>query len=128
MVSENLPEEILKFLESSIDSVEQLRVLLLLHSDPEREWSTAEITKELRSADSSIEQRLNALYDREVLVRLLEPGRHKFTPSSEEIRKNIQQLEQVNQSKPYRVIDAIYSRRANALDAFVDAFKFKGDK
>lgn len=129
MARDDLPRDVLHFLDTCIDSVEQLSVLLLLHSDPERVWVASEITTELRSADTSIARRLDDLYARKVLVRVPELKEcHKFSPSTPDVREVVQNLSEEYRLRPYRVIDAIYSRPTKALQAFADAFKFRGDK
>ncbi|MBY0471534.1 hypothetical protein K2X30_10240 [bacterium] len=129
MAGEDLPESVLLFLDTCIDSVEQLRVLLLLQSAPERIWTTAEITTELRSADTSIANRLDALYARKVLWPVPNAkDRHKYSPTNEDLRHVIGELATQNQLRPYRVIEAIYSRPNKALQAFADAFKLRGGK
>jgi hypothetical protein len=126
---EELPEDVLRLLNNCIDSVEQLSVLLLLHSQPDRVWSNFEITAELRSADNSISKRLDDLYQRNILVRLPEmEGGHKFSPSTAEVARVVQRLAEQNRMKPYRVIESIYSRPNKALQAFADAFNLRGNK
>jgi hypothetical protein len=108
--SDAISPGVLRFLETCIDSVEQLRVLLLLHSDPERLWTIGEMTAELRSADGAIVSRLNGLYDRFVLTRLPElKERHKFSPASAEVSKVVTELAAENRLRPHRLIQLIYS-------------------
>lgn len=127
--NDEIPEDILLFLDSCIDSIEQLRVLFFLQSDPNRSWTIAEITQELRSADTSIAKRIEDLYSRQVLQRLPELGdRHKFTPSSPEVARVVQKLVELNQIKPYRIIEAVYSKSNKTLRLFADAFNFRGNK
>ena len=129
MARDVLPRHIQEFLDTFIDSVEQLRVLLLLYSDPQKLWTVAEITAELRSAESSITKRLDDLYSRKVMVRLPElKGSHRFSPSTADIEVVVRDLAEQNQLRPYKVIDAIYSRPDKVLRDFADAFKFRGDK
>jgi hypothetical protein len=129
VATEEVPEKVLRFLDSYIDSIEQLRVLLLLYSDPSRIWTTAQVTAELRSSDTSIVKRLEDLYARGVLERRPElGGAHRFTPCTEELVDAIDCVARENQVRPYRLIEAIYSRPNRALRDFADAFKFRGDK
>jgi hypothetical protein len=129
MGNEELPPDVSRFLEHCIDSVEQLRVLLLLHSEPEREWSTAEIDVHLRSSERSIDKRIRDLYVRKVLLENLSlEGKHRFWPASDEIRTLIQKLAEENQQRPYKVIDAIFLRPTKVLEEFAAAFRIRGKK
>lgn len=114
----------LAFLHACIDSVEQVEVLLLLHNHPEKSWTVREITAELRSTENSISKRLADLYSRKVLVAdPKQPERHRYSPASEELRDVIRRLSEENAIRPYRVIDAIYSKPPKDLLAFSESFK-----
>ena len=129
MVGNELPENILHFLDTRLDSVEQLQVLFLLHAEPERIWSTAEITAELRSSDTSITKRLDDLYASKVLVRMPElQGRHRFSPASPEILQIVHLLAELYRTKPSRVSEAIFSGPNKSLQAFANAFRRNGAK
>lgn len=128
-MAENLPEDILHFLNTRIDSIEQLQVLLLLHSNPQRTWTIAEISYEIRSVETSIAKRLNDLYERKVLVKMNETDDlHTFSPFSSDISTLIQSLAEENRRRPYRIIEAIYSRPAKSILEFAAAFKLRGDQ
>ncbi len=128
MVGEEIPARVVRFLETCIDSIEQLRVLLLLHSCPSREWTVTEMTAELRSSEASIAKRLDDLYQRKVLDRPVDPAaRHRFNPITTELRDVIAELAHENEVRPYRLIDAIYSKPDKGLQEFADAFKIRGD-
>ncbi len=129
MTREDLPKDVIDFINNYIDSIEQLSVLLLLYSKSEDVWTIVEIANELRSTVPSITKRLDDLYTRKVLVRMHEmKDSHKFNPSSPDVRAVVASLAKQNQIRPYRVIDLIYSRPTKALKQFADAFKLRGDK
>lgn len=126
---DDVPESVRQFVLSTIDSVELLRVLLLLFEAPSRRWSAADITRELRSSDSSIDKRLHDLYDRRVLSP--EANRdavHQYIPYSGESHAAVEKLVDFHRHRPYRLIDLIYSKPNEALRAFADAFKIKKDR
>lgn len=128
VTSEDLSENLRQFIQGCLDSVEQLRVLLLLYSQPDRTWTTAEITAEMRSVESSIGKRLEGLYTRRVLNRATGTGTHQFLPARPEITALVRELADENQLRPYRVIDAIYARPSQSIQDLADAFKLRGDK
>lgn len=124
---DDLPQDVRIFLETSIDSIEQLQVLLLLFSKPERQWTIAEITTELRSATSSIEKRIQDLYGRNILVKSADSF-HKYRSTSPEVQALIAGVAEHNHLRPYQVIDAIYSTSSKSIQAFADSFKVRGEK
>lgn len=122
-------DDVRDFLLSKIDSIELLNVLLLLHSDPDKTWTSEEITRELRSTPGSIELRLTDLYQRKVIVHVPELGnRHRFNPPDQSLRQVIDQLAEFYRLRPYTVIELIYSQPSRSLKAFGDAFNLKGEK
>lgn len=125
---DDLPKPLVDFVTASIDSVEQVHVLLSLHANPERSWTVAELTRELRSADVSIERRIEDLRLRNVLARGEAPGTVSFKPASEVARNCIELLAKAYRERPTRVIELIYSKPPLAVQAFADAFRFRKDE
>ena len=129
MKRDDLPPEVRLFLENAINSIEQLQVLLLLYIKPDRAWSISEIATELRSVDTSIEKRLNDIYQKQILEKYKDDEKlHKFLPASSTMRTLIENVAYQNQLRPYQVIDAIYSAPSKSIQDFADAFKVRGEK
>lgn len=118
----------MEFVHGCIDSVEQMQVLLRLHGEPARVFTAAELTRDLRSTESSILRRVEDLYQRGVLARPENAGELKFGPPSPKVAEIIEMLAKAYRERPTRVIELIYSRPPQALQAFSDAFKFRKDE
>lgn len=125
---DDLPKNLVDFVTASIDSVEQVHVLLSLHADPSREWTVAELTRELRSAEGSIERRIEDLRNRNVLAKAEKAGIVSYVPASDSARGCIELLVKAYRERPTRVIELIYSKPPQALQAFADAFRFRKDE
>ncbi len=128
MKRDDLPKDVKYFLETSIDSIEQLQVLILLHAHPDKIWTSNEIAIELRSVDTSIQKRLQDLYRRKILLVSEKESEHQFLPSSASMKAIIDILVGENQLRPYQVIDAIYASPDKSILDFANAFKMRGDK
>ena len=126
--SEQAPREVRNFLFRYVDSVELVRVLLLLHDSPERKWSVDQISAELRSSPVAIRKRLDDLYERKVLRKGPDSETHGYEPQNLEIRRSVSELSKYEKRYPYRVIDLIYARGEDAVREFANAFTFKKDK
>ena len=115
-----------EFVSHSIDSVEELRVLLLLHERSEREWTLTEINNELRSTAASIEKRVRDLIGKRVLAPdSLHGDKIHFVPFSVEVEELVMVLAGHFRVRPYKVIDLIFSKPSSAIQSFADAFRFK---
>lgn len=126
---EDLPSTLVDFVHGSVDSVEQVLVLLTMQAQPNRSWTVRELTKELRSVESSIERRLLDLYQKNVLHPPAKGvSTHNFHPSSDKIASAILELAKIYREKPSRLIELIYSKPPQAIQAFADAFKFRKDE
>lgn len=128
MSFDDLPKDLVDFVFASIDSVEQVHVLLSLQANPAREWTVAELTRELRSAEASIERRVDDLRLRGVLAAAEQPGVVSYKPASERAASCIDLLARAYRERPTRVIELIYSKPPHALKAFADSFKFRKDE
>ena len=125
MQFDDLPAELVAFISASIDSVEQVHVLLTLQANPSRHWTVAELTRELRSTESSIALRLEDLYAKKVLRR---DGALRYLPASPNAESCLQLLGKTYRERPSRVIELIYAKPPQSLQAFADAFKFRKDE
>jgi Fic family protein len=126
---DTLPNTVKRFIVLHIDSVELLNVLLILHREPNRQFTIENIEHELRSSRLAIEKRLSDLYSRKILRKISSTsGLHSYLPTSAEISTEIADVAAFNQTYPARIIELIYSRKDEALRSFADAFKIKEDK
>lgn len=128
-----VPEPIRRFLSSHVDSVEQLEVLLLLRSAPDREWSVDEVNRELGSSISSIRTRLAVLASKGFLTAREGDGLqlYRYSPPSSAERGVIDELALAYKERRLAVINLIYTRPESDAVYFADAFKIthpKGDR
>jgi predicted ArsR family transcriptional regulator len=133
-VSENgIAEPVRRFLSAHISSIEQLEVLVLLRTTASREWSAAEVSRELGSSVMSIQDRLGDLAARGILV-VREAGPqlvYRYAPASDETRAIIDGLAQAYRERRLTVVNLIYSRPASDARVFSEAFfigKRKGEE
>jgi DNA-binding IclR family transcriptional regulator len=119
------PDEVLSFVDRHIESVEHLEILLLLAAQ-EKNWSAAEIFQKIQSSQSSVEQRLESLVGAGLLAKD-GAGLFHFAPKDEETRKVVKDLADAYKTRRVRIIEAIYTRKTDAVRTFADAFKFRKD-
>lgn len=106
-----LPEAVAAFVRSSISSVEQLAILLLLRANPFRSWTAAEVGRELRGSEHSAELRLSDLLARELIEARRDGGQttYVYAPTSDALRGTLDAVAKAYAERPYSVIALIYS-------------------
>jgi hypothetical protein len=122
-----LPEEVKRFLEANIDSVDQLEILRVLGEDPQKEWHAPALAREVQSAPQSIDWHLAALNARGLLV-LQKRGSELFCrygPNNPELAERTAQLLQVYRERPVTMIKLVYATARDPLKTFADAFRLK---
>jgi hypothetical protein len=123
----DISEAVKVFILNCIASVEQLEVLLLLKRDPARKWSAKEVADEIRTSYSSAERRLKSLHEIKLLTFFAENQLYSYHPLSAETAALVDDLAQNYRTRPYRVIDLIFSKPVSRYQNLADAFKIKKD-
>jgi predicted transcriptional regulator len=119
------PDAVLSFVDRHIESLEHLEILLLLAAE-DRSWTAAEIFQKIQSSQASVDQRLQTLVAAGLLAKDA-TGQFRFAPKDEEARKVVKDLAEAYKSRRVRIIEAIYTRKTDAVQTFADAFKFRKD-
>lgn len=122
-MSAELPENLRRLLIAHIDSIEQLEVLLLLHRDGTRAWRTDEIATELRTSLESASSRLEDLRRR----RLAEGDGQTYTLGRGPEARDVAELATLYRTRRVSVINYIFTKPADRIRSFADAFKLRKD-
>lgn len=140
MTEDQIPTPVRTFIADRIDSVVQLEVLLLLHADPRREYTSADIGRELRINPDWAADQLQVLYARGLLGLCGPPGPgpagggsaagacYHYAPASAELDAAVSGL--VAAYADYRVtvttlIFAKPAKSAEQIRSFADAFRIR---
>jgi len=125
---DEIPPEVKAFIAEHLASVVQLETLLMLHRAPERAWTADEVAAELKIDRTWAEAQLAALCD-DGLARCDDAGRqYRFGPKREADRAAVAALAVTYAQRRVTVISLIFSKPADSLKAFSDAFKLRRDK
>lgn len=128
MANDTLPAAVRLFLARHIQSVEQLEVLLLLRSEPQRAWTVGEVYDVIRSSTASIASRLKTFTnDGFVTEEATSSPAFRFAPKDENLRMAIDQTATAYQVSRVRVIEAIFTPASDPVQTFADAFKLRRD-
>jgi hypothetical protein len=125
MASSGIPADVEQFIQTHIDSVELMEVLLYLEKNNFRDLSAAAIATALYSNADSISLRLRKL-KAAGLVDVVEDEEllYHYSPDSPDKDAMVKKLAKVYQERRVAVITAILARQAHSIHAFSDAFLF----
>ena len=115
-----------RFIGRYLRTLEQLEVLLLLASAPERYWSAAEASDNLKIPAEDIGAALEHLTAASLLdVRLLDDVRYRFAPLDDERSLGVAELRSAYATQRIRVVSEVARRRSRSIVDFADAFRLQ---
>ena len=120
----SLSDELFRFIGSSFRSVWALELLLLLKREP-RPWSRDELITTLRASELVVNKAIDELVAAGLIS--VEGDGARYMPVSDDIAKNVKQVEKVYSARPDAVRRAIVSASASGATAFADAFRLRKD-
>lgn len=106
---------------SCIASVWSLELLLLLHAQPDRFWTTSEIVAELRSSELVVTQSLQGLMNAGLVIDEGD-SRVRYASASADLTAFVEKLAYEYRTRPGQVRRMIVSRSSAKLVSFSDAF------
>jgi hypothetical protein len=128
-VAEPFPEDLDRFLEANIESVDQLEILRILSEDSGREWSIREVAGATHTVEQNAAQNVWALQSRGLLMaeRRNPEVVCRYGASSSDLESLLQRQLQLYRERPVSMIRIIYARAADPLRKFSDAFRLRGE-
>jgi hypothetical protein len=123
-----LPDDVYRFLQEHIRSIEQLEILLLLRDGAQRTWTPADVYQIVQSSERSVTDTLEALC-RQGLIQKIEQPRlaYQFQPKDDSLKETVARVAELYSERRVRVVQAIYSDRTSAADEFAKAFRLRKD-
>jgi DNA-binding transcriptional ArsR family regulator len=127
---EPFPDDLKRFLDGNIEAIEQLEILRLLGDNPDKEWGTAALARDVQAPQPVVVAHVAALYARGLLQSENRGGevvcRHGArTP---ELQALVARLLQLYRERPVTMIRMVYSRSDPALRSFSDAFRLRKEE
>jgi hypothetical protein len=110
-----------EMVESCLDSVWSLELLLLLHAQPDRRWKTSEMVTELRSSELVVAQSVSCLLSAGLLI---DEGDDtvRYASVSADLAAFVEKLAYEYRTRPNQIRRMIVSRSNTKLASFSDAF------
>ena len=119
---QRLPSEIVSFIASCIDSVEQVEILLMLRAERTRRWTAEELTRGQHSSIGSVHLRLQRLVAAGLVATEGASYVYAASSASDEL---VRRLADLYADRRTAVIERIFSDRKDPLQPFADAFRLR---
>jgi hypothetical protein len=122
----DLPQALLRFIQSSIPTYQAAEVLLFLAAHPEREWKPEEIVVAMRPVVITVPavKEYIALFKARGIVTDRDAC-FQYAPSSPDVEHGIAALAHAYNERPVTLIAAIYRIADDSIQSFADSFKLK---
>ena len=122
-----IPDPVRHFIEERIESVGVLEVLLLLHSQPGRSWTPAELSRETRSERRWAEIQLEYLRMHTLLTLEGTDGEraYRYEPRRPEVHRIVDHLSEAFRSQPVNVIKLIFRQPSAERLAALEAYRLR---
>jgi hypothetical protein len=129
MGRDSIPDDVARFILTSITSVPYLEAMLLLRNAPDVIWDAKKVAQRLYMSEKASSQLLGELHAADVvaLVVLAEQDAQAFrySPGSEEMRQLIDRLADAYARHLVPVSNLIHSKISKKAQQFADAFKLR---
>ena len=127
MTDQSLPPEVLELIARQVESMEQLETLLLLHAEPGRSFTAADIAERLTLEPASAARTADLLEGRHLLERGAAPDSWRYAAGTT-FHAAVESLAHAYRTRPVTLIKAVYERPVGALRSFSEAFRIRGDR
>lgn len=128
MAAEGIPEDVRRFILTSIPTVPHIEAMLLLRSTPNERWDVRRVGQRLYVNDKLVETVLRDLCEIGVLDATPEnPPMYRYRPSSEGLRQTIDRLADTYKRDLVEVTNLIHSGLNKKAQQFADAFIWRKD-
>lgn len=128
MSDPGIPNSARAFIHDHIESVVQLEVLLLLHANPQRGWTAADIGRELRIDPAWASTQLVDLHARGMLQATdAASGAYQFTTDAR-LAQAVSELAKTYADRRVSVTALIFSKPVDKLKTFSDAFRLRKER
>ena len=124
-----IPEDLRRFILTSIPSVPFLEALLLLRADPSQQWESAMLASRLYIRERVASQLLADLCTAGIARACDPPATHcyRYDPASEALRERIDCLADLYARQLVDVTHLIHSSLERQAQQFADAFRLRKD-
>lgn len=124
-----IPEDIRRFVLTSIPSIPYLEAALLFHGAPEADRSCAEVARSLYLPEGRVRELLESLCAAGVLAVLTQDtSRFRYAPCDDALATSIRRLAEAYAADMIGITHLIHDSSGKNAHRFADAFKLRKDR
>jgi predicted ArsR family transcriptional regulator len=121
------PEDLARFMDQNVESIDQLEILRVLGEDREKEWDVASLAAEVQAGPQAVRAHLAAMQSRGLLTTTARGVglSCRYGAGAPELANMVDRLLQMYKQRPVTMIKMVYERARDPLRAFADAFRIR---
>ena len=123
MAKQQISEGVKRFIREQIQTVPKLEVLLLLHREPSRSFSLAEVANELGFEYDMAREQLTALERIGLIETNFEKSKFRYHPANKTLSSIVNRLAVAYPKQRVPILSAILAEEPNKVRRFIEAFK-----
>ena len=128
MTRENLPDDLTRFVLTSIPSVPFLEAMLLLRNEPASAWDAKRLARRLYIGERAAAQLLEELHGAELIdIGDSASPCYRYGPAAESVRAIVDRLAEAYAVNLVEITNLIHSGSAKKAQRFADAFRLRKD-
>lgn len=126
-MTEPFPADVVRFLDTYVESIDQLEMLRVLGEEPARAWPVSALAAEVQAAPGAVAGHAAALRARGLVATEGPEGDPvcRFAPATPELDALARRVLGLYRERPVSMIKLVYARAGDPLRAFADAFRLR---
>jgi predicted P-loop ATPase/GTPase len=122
-----ISEDLKRFINTNINPIEPLEILLILFDEQSRAWTVQELAQRLYTQPTSVLMRLTDLPRRNLCLSTEDQERrYRYRSGEVAWHKSVRELKEAYQVRHVTIIVLIFSKPSDSLTMFSDAFRLRG--
>lgn len=125
-----IPDELLRFVDSHVESIEHLEILRILGESQDKAWTADELARAAQIQPTAIGTHLAVLEERGLVKTDGTPGERtcRYGPRSAELARLLEELLRFYKERPVTLIKLVYARAQDQLKAFAESFRLRKER
>lgn len=126
---DDIPNSLKQFVFAAFETIDHLRIFLLLRDIPNNTYTITQISAKLYLKPEVVMACLAKLAEKGfVTITQGNEPTYQYKPANAELESMADEVARLDRERPVTLINLVYSRPKEPLQAFADAFKLRKEK